>query len=274
MSEIPNIRQRIVAVQKEVSYVQKDAEVKTGGSSSYKAVSHDNLIAQIRPSMIKHGITVEPAQTRGKMEYRVINGKEQAISDVTETVHEDGPVMINRKRNADESDDLQEVGNKKTEKTTQTSKIFRQTGMYDAWYEFKFVNVDDPNDFIVVPINAHAYGNDDKNPNKALSSAKKAAILALFLIESGVEEESRNYIPETLDADQIAIVEDLAKESKADIPRMLKHYAVSTIAEIDVEYYDDVVRQLTAKIKHQKDAKKAKDKAAKEASKAPKDENN
>ena len=52
-----NILQRINAVQKEISYIQKDRSVSTGGGS-YKAVSHDVVIAMLRPHLIKHGIVV------------------------------------------------------------------------------------------------------------------------------------------------------------------------------------------------------------------------
>jgi hypothetical protein len=61
-----NIYQRINAVQKEVEYVQKDATVSTGGGS-YKAVSHDMVLAVLRPAMVKHGIVVRVEQTAGSI---------------------------------------------------------------------------------------------------------------------------------------------------------------------------------------------------------------
>lgn len=61
-----NIYQRINAVQKTVEYVQKDASVSTGGGS-YKAVSHDMVIAVLRPAMVKEGIVVRLQQTGSTM---------------------------------------------------------------------------------------------------------------------------------------------------------------------------------------------------------------
>lgn len=61
-----NIYQRINAVQKTVEYVQKDASVSTGGGS-YKAVSHDMVIAVLRPAMVKEGIVVRLEQTSSAM---------------------------------------------------------------------------------------------------------------------------------------------------------------------------------------------------------------
>lgn len=63
--------------------------------------------------------------------------------------------------------------------------------LYEATYAFHFVNVDDPKDEIVIRIQAHAMDNADKAPGKALSYAKKYAVLKLFEIETGEDEESR-----------------------------------------------------------------------------------
>lgn len=62
---------------------------------------------------------------------------------------------------------------------------------YEATYDLVFVNTDDPADRITVRIQAHAIDNADKAPGKALSYAKKYAVLKLFEIETGEDEESR-----------------------------------------------------------------------------------
>jgi hypothetical protein len=61
-----NIYQRINAVMKVVEYVQKDATVSTGGGS-YRAVSHDVVVAMLRPAMVKEGIVVRLEQTSSNM---------------------------------------------------------------------------------------------------------------------------------------------------------------------------------------------------------------
>jgi len=62
---------------------------------------------------------------------------------------------------------------------------------YDATYSFDFVNADDPADRLTIVIEAHAMDNADKAPGKALSYAKKYAVLKLFEIETGEDDESR-----------------------------------------------------------------------------------
>lgn len=69
---------------------------------------------------------------------------------------------------------------------------------YDATYEFVFASEDDPKDNVVIKIEAHAMDNADKAPGKALSYAKKYALLKLFEIETGEDEESR-YQPSDFD---------------------------------------------------------------------------
>lgn len=62
---------------------------------------------------------------------------------------------------------------------------------YEATYDFVFINADAPEERLSIRIQAHAMDNADKAPGKALSYAKKYAILKLFEIETGEDEESR-----------------------------------------------------------------------------------
>lgn len=73
-------------------------------------------------------------------------------------------------------------------KDGEVSKMIR----YEATYDFRFVNVDIPSEEIVIRMEAHAMDNQDKAPGKALSYAKKYAVLKLFEIETGEDEESRH----------------------------------------------------------------------------------
>lgn len=93
--------------------------------------------------------------------------------------------------------------------------------LYEATYQIDFVNVDDPADKITTQQNAHALDNGDKAPGKAMSYATKYAILKLFNIETGEDEESRYQQEESdvsayLDAIQKAATMDALKESYAE----------------------------------------------------------
>ncbi len=63
--------------------------------------------------------------------------------------------------------------------------------LYEATYHINFVNIDDPKDRIVVQIAAHAADNGDKAPGKAVTYATKSALLKVFSLETGDDDESR-----------------------------------------------------------------------------------
>lgn len=62
---------------------------------------------------------------------------------------------------------------------------------FEAKYTIEFVNMDEPEQAIPVNVTAHALDTGDKAPGKALSYATKMAMLKLFSIESGDEDEER-----------------------------------------------------------------------------------
>ena len=62
---------------------------------------------------------------------------------------------------------------------------------YEAKFDIAFVNIDSPDDRIVVSLEAHAMDEGDKAPGKAMSYATKYAMLKLLNIETGEDEESR-----------------------------------------------------------------------------------
>ena len=66
-------------------------------------------------------------------------------------------------------------------------------GLYSGFYEIDFVNidVDSGGDKATVSVQAHANDNGDKAPGKSLSYAVKTAMLKLFSLETGENEESR-----------------------------------------------------------------------------------
>lgn len=62
---------------------------------------------------------------------------------------------------------------------------------YEATFDIDFVNCDAPTDKVTVTIESHALDNGDKAPGKAASYATKYAMLKLFSIETGEDDEAR-----------------------------------------------------------------------------------
>ncbi len=124
-----NIYQRINAVMKEVSYVQKDPK-KSG--LQYSFASHDAVTAALRGPMVEHGIVYHPTSMA---------------------------VIVNGNR-------------------VEMSLIIR------------FVNVEEPTDFIDVPTYGFGIDSQDKGVGKAFSYAVKYGLLKTFGLETGDDPEN------------------------------------------------------------------------------------
>lgn len=168
-----NIYQRINAVMKEVTYIQKDKTV-SGMGAGYKAVTHDNLVSVLRAPMVKHGIIVTVSQTRGK---------------------------YNEKGKRWDKDTKQEVPD--------TMRL------YEGEYDVTLVNVEDPQDRVTAHVEAHAMDNGDKAPGKAMTYATKAAMLKLFWLETGENDESRAGPQSDIDVDAIKLTIDATQTTDA-----------------------------------------------------------
>jgi len=98
--------------------------------------------------------------------------------------------------------------------------------LYEASYIINFVNCDQPEERISMQVSAHALDNGDKAPGKAMSYATKYAILKLFSIETGEDEESRY---QTEEFDILGAVDSiLASSSMGDLKNNYSaHYKVA-----------------------------------------------
>lgn len=85
--------------------------------------------------------------------------------------------------------------------------------LYSGDYAIHFVNVDNPEDRVTVTMNAHAADTGDKAPGKAASYATKYAMLKVFSLETGENEESRFADPYTME--QFEVYHDLVSSNKA-----------------------------------------------------------
>ena len=171
MAEAKNIYQRVIAIREKVRYVQKDVTVTSGGS--YKAVSHDAVVAAVRKAMDEEGVVL-------KVEY----DKERSEVDIDQWKESDRSRL----------------------------RIFMR-----CIFVATFINADNPKDVIILDVPAHAIDFGGMAPGKAMSYAKKYALLHLFLLETGEEEESRS-----AEVDEVKLEMSLAQIAallKASKPR-------------------------------------------------------
>ena len=197
-----NIYQRLNEVRREVAYVRKDSKVQ-----GYTAVTHDQVTASARPSLIEHGVMMVPRQT---------------------------------------ASEIAQVG-----ETRQGTPVIR----YAGWYEFDFVNVDNPDDKITVTIESHANDHGDKAPGKALSYATKYALLKVLAIETGDDEESRVEVAEkakVISAAQAMAMKEAIEETDSDIKGLFallnrNGFQAKSIEQLTVGAFNFAMQQIENK---------------------------
>lgn len=106
---------------------------------------------------------------------------------------------------------------------------------FEARYRFEVVNMDEPTDKFCIEIEAHALDHGDKAPGKALSYAKKYAVMKLLEIESGEEEEER---PEQKAKPEPAAHKSVAREMWDGLTNARKS-VLTDISTLIIDYLKD-----------------------------------
>lgn len=120
---------------------------------------------------------------------------------------------------------------------------------YSAIYDIDFINVDD-GDKVTVRMEAHANDHGDKAPGKAASYATKYAMLKLFSIETGEDEESRvQAYAEPLTEDQVAQIKDRLGKLDADsCAGFMAWSKAKRIEDIGQPAFADCIKMLDRKL--------------------------
>jgi hypothetical protein len=132
--------------------------------------------------------------------------------------------------------------------------------MYTAKYLIKFVNIDKPDDFIEVNTEAQALDTGDKASGKAMSYAIKYAMLKVFGLETGENEEGRQDNIQAkrdakkdndtlIDASVAKVINDLVEKTESNMEKMLGVYGVASIEEMTISTGRHVIGTLRSKIK-------------------------
>lgn len=144
-----NIFQKMAAITAELKAVEKDLTVQTTKTSSYKAVSERGILDAIKPLEEKYRVYSYPVG-RKVLESNLIQN---------ESVYEDAK------------------GNKTT--TPKTAYMTRIETTY------RFVNIDNPTDFIETTTFAEGIDSQDKGSGKAMTYADKYALMKSYKVSTG-----------------------------------------------------------------------------------------
>ncbi len=122
--------------------------------------------------------------------------------------------------------------------------------LYSGDYAISFVNMDKPEDRATVTINAQAADNGDKAPGKAASYATKYAMLKMFSIETGENEESRTYeAPEYTDIQKAELDELLESNNAIGYVGFSKTAGNDVMMALNSSFAKGTISQTKAKMK-------------------------
>lgn len=193
-----NIYQRIHEVMEKIKYIKKDTTVTGGGT--YKAVSHDNVIAQIRAELLNSRIAIIPTQ---------LSGEVLQLRDMKAEI---------------------------------------KMHLYKGDYIISFICIDNPESKIDVNIQAHANDNGDKAPGKCFSYAVKTAILKTFMIETGVNDESRNpdnkKPVEKISEEDLQVLEEHIDGNDEISGRIKKAYNLESLSDLAASLFPSTLKRI------------------------------
>ena len=151
MSEM-NLYQKMEAITSELQTVGKNLEVTTG-KSSYKAVSERDILDAVKPVENKYGVYSYPVS------------REVLESNMLENVKE------------------------YTDKGGNTTVTKSTTFMSRIKTTYRFVNVDNPDEFIETVTFAEGIDSQDKGSGKAMTYADKYALMKAYKISTGEDPD-------------------------------------------------------------------------------------
>lgn len=160
--ETKNIFQRMSAITAELQTVAKNLTVPTGGKNTYKAVGERDVLDAVKPLEEKHGVYSYPV-SRNVLESNLLES-EKTFTD--------------------------NKGN--TTVTKATTFMTRIETLY------RFVNVDNPSEYIETVTIAEGIDAQDKGSGKAMTYADKYALMKMYKISTGNDpDQSKRAVKNT-----------------------------------------------------------------------------
>lgn len=118
--------------------------------------------------------------------------------------------------------------------------------LYEGEYDVTLINADDPSDKVAVHVEAHAMDNGDKAPGKAMTYATKTAMLKLFWLETGENDESRAGPSSEIDVDEVKLLIDKAND-KSMLKALWTEWAGKCAKAKDTQAWADIKASLTVR---------------------------
>lgn len=125
---------------------------------------------------------------------------------------------------------------------------------FEARYDIEFVNIDQPDDKVIVPMEGHANDTGDKAPGKAVSYATKYAVLKVLSIETGENEESRQELkPKAISKEQADELQTMLENNAVNVDRfeswLKRDLKCNSLSEVNENSYPIVLKAIQSSIK-------------------------
>jgi hypothetical protein len=149
-----------------------------------------------------------------------------------------------------------------TSSVTATSQDGNRT---QANVDVSFINIDNPDDRVVIGSFGYGIDTQDKGPGKAISYAIKYAMMKNFCLESAEEEKDielshEQHIPSSklkdkpksiakLSQEQVYTIMELVDEDIEGLERLLSFFQCKKISDIPAECYDKIIQSIERKKK-------------------------
>lgn len=137
---------------------------------------------------------------------------------------------------------------------TSFSKVKDYSGssqsLYEGSYDVHFVNVDSPRDKIVIPIISHGMDGGDKAPGKAHTYAMKVAIKTMFMVETGIDDESYQdrmiaaELEKNITKEQEFELAGLIQGNQALMAKILGAYNISMLNQLYAVQFEEVKQRI------------------------------
>lgn len=196
MSEL-NIYQRLLKITEELKTVEKNLNVPVSSKNSYKAVSERDVLDAVKPLEAKYGV------------YSYAYDRK---------IIENGELVSNKK-------------------DFQTGEIKEQKQLYMRLeVTYRFVNVDNPSEYIEIKTYGDGIDTGDKATGKAMTYADKYALLKAYKISTGDDpdqepsDELKKLSTEKATPKQISMLLDNYKGE--DLTKLLKGNNIEKIEDM------------------------------------------
>lgn len=204
-----NIFEKMSAITNELKTIQKNLVIKASQTSSYKAVSEVDILDAVKPLEKKYKV------------YSYPSGRKVLESNLIDN----STIYIDKKN------DTETV----TKKTAYMSRIETT---------YKFVNMENPDEYIEVTSFSEGIDTSDKGSGKAMSYGDKYALMKAYKISTG--DDVPPPIAKVSEL-QVRELEEILRKYNLSTEKMLGYYKVDDVYEMDIQQYTDYINQIKAK---------------------------